>query len=60
MCVLRWIMLLGAVLIGIYGMAAVAFAIVAYTSQAESFDVPFSGEGGFHLYTGPDRTGGGR
>lgn len=42
----RWPMIAGAVMFGLFGMAAVGFLLATYLMQAESFTVPFIGETG--------------
>lgn len=45
----RWAFLAGAILFGLFGMAVVAYLMMAYATQHESFGVPFIGERGTRL-----------
>lgn len=53
----RWAFLFGAVMFGLYGMTAVAFLLVAYVTQAQSFGVPFAGDTGLRQQSSPSTAG---
>jgi hypothetical protein len=48
----RWPLIAGAAIFGLFGVAAVAFLLATYLTQAESFGVPFVGEPGLK-FTAP-------
>lgn len=50
----QYLMIFGAAVFGLYGLAAVEFLFAAYLSQAQSFDVPYISETGV-LFTAPGR-----